>query len=154
MPSRAAAKTTIDTSPKASGERLKREIHVARARAGIGTDMELAQRAHVHYDTLMNWYSGRTTPRSNAVKAIADVIGVRFTTLLDAYEGRDAEPPELKEAIGLLVDEIRTAMVDERRARTKLMQAVTAAIAAALAEPVGVMDQEPVSVPSTLTRAR
>ena len=148
MTPRAVPKSSIDTSPAASGERLKREIHAARARAGIGTDIELAKRAHVSYDTLMNWYSGRTVPRAHVVKQVAEAVGVRFSLLLDAYEGKDPEPPELKEAIAMLADEIRTAMVDERRARIQLMRAVTAAITAAMGEPIGVM-ADPLSVPST-----
>ncbi len=103
--------------------------------------MELAKRAHVSYDTLMNWYSGRTIPRATGVKQVAEAMGVKYVKLLDAYEGNDPEPPELKEAVGLLIDEIRSSMVDERRARAQLMRAVTAAITAALSEPVGVMDQ-------------
>ena len=148
MATRTVPKSTIDTSPAASGERLKREIHAARARAGIGTDMELAKRSRVSYDTLMNWYSGRTVPRANVVKQVADAVGVKYSTLLDVYEGRDPEPPELKEAIAMLADEIRTALVDERRARAQLMRAVAAAITAAMGDPVGVM-AEPLSVPNT-----
>ena len=139
--------------PPTAGERLKREIHAARARAGIASDMELAQRSHVHYDTLMNWYSGRTVPRPGAVRQIAETLDVRFAVLMDAYEGKDAEPPELKEAIAILVDEIRSSLVEERRARAQLMRVITAAITSAM-EPVGVMDPEAVSVPITLTRAR
>jgi hypothetical protein len=134
------------------GERLKRAIHAARARAGISSDMELGRQARVHYDTLQNWYSGRTVPRPASIKQVADVLGVRYAELLDVYEGRDADPPELKDAVTALVAEIRAAMVDERRARAVLYRTMAAAITTAM-EPVPVMDTgEPLSVPSTSER--
>jgi transcriptional regulator with XRE-family HTH domain len=92
---------------KTGGPALKQAIHVARARASITSDMQLALRAGVSYDTLMNWYSGRTTPRPAELKKVADAMDVRLVELMDAWDGRDPEPPELADAIRDLVGEIR-----------------------------------------------
>jgi transcriptional regulator with XRE-family HTH domain len=74
----------------------------------------MAHRAQVSYDTLMNWYAGRTTPRPNELKKVADAIGVRLVDLMDAYEGREPEPPTLVDAIWALVDELRAARLAGR----------------------------------------
>lgn len=79
----------------------------ARAKPPITSDVQLAVRAGVHYDTLMNWYAGRTLPRGNALRQVADALGVKYADLQDAYDGRDPEPPTLVEAIQELVAEIR-----------------------------------------------
>lgn len=89
------------------GKALKQAIHVARARTDMTSDVELARRAHVSYDTLMNWYGDKTVPRPHEVKKVGDVLGVSYSDLIAAWEGKDPEPPPLQEAIAELVVEIR-----------------------------------------------
>lgn len=91
------------------GQALKRAIHVARERAGIPSDMQLARRSGVSYDTLMNWYAERTVPRPSELKKVAEQAGTSLVALMDAYEGRDPEPPTLVEALGELVAELRAS---------------------------------------------
>src|SRR5512135_3755462 len=107
VPMRTATKLTR----KEAGEALKRAVHVARSQAGIGSDVELSIRAGVSYDTLHNWYSGRTTPRPFQVAKVAEALGCPLDTLMAAYEGREpgAKPVE---------DELR-AVTDAVRALTK-----------------------------------
>lgn len=88
---------------QAAGGRLKQAIHVARARANIAYDTELALRSGVSYDTLMNWYGGKTVPRGAELRKVAHVLGVAYADLMAAYEGRDPEPPPLTDAIRELV---------------------------------------------------
>lgn len=102
----------------AAGARLKEAIHVARVRAGITSDTQLALRSGVHYDTLQNWYSGRTMPRAAALRMVADALGVKYSDLQDAYDGRDPEPPTLVQAIESLISELREGRA-EQRAETK-----------------------------------
>lgn len=97
------------------GQALKRAIHVARERQGIPSDMQLARAAGVSYDTLMNWYGDRTVPRPNELKKVADAAGTTLIALMDAYEGRDPEPPSLVEAIYALVAELRAERADRER---------------------------------------
>lgn len=106
------------------GPALKQAIHVARARAGITSDMQLALQSGVHYDTLMNWYGGRTVPRPAEVKRVADTLGVSYGDLLAAYEGREPEPPELHDAIRELVEEMRL----DRRQQTQAIASLTQAL--------------------------
>lgn len=89
------------------GAALKQAIHVARARTQLTSDMQLALRANVHYDTLMNWFGGRTIPRPAELKKVADALGISYGDLMAAYEGRDPEPQPLQDAIMELVGEIR-----------------------------------------------
>lgn len=113
------------------GAALKQAIHVAREQAGITSDTQLAVQADVSYDTLMNWFGNRTTPRPAELKKVADVLGARLVDLMDAYEGRDPQPPSLEAAILSLVDEMRVALYEARLARAQQEES-TAAILRAL----------------------
>lgn len=106
-----------DDQRKIGGAALKEAIHIARARSDITSDSQLALKANVHYDTLMNWYAERTTPRPAELKKVADVLGIRYTDLMDAFEGRDPQPPSLEEAIVELVDELRVFVLESRLSR-------------------------------------
>lgn len=117
------------------GQALKTAIHVARARTDITSDMELARRAGVSYDTFMNWFSGRTTPRPHEVKKVGDVLGVSYGDLIAAYEGAEPAAVPLEQAVAELIVEIRAAVVDERRARADMMRTITATLAASLISP-------------------
>jgi transcriptional regulator with XRE-family HTH domain len=99
------------------GQALKRAIHVAREREGIPSDMALARASTVSYDTLMNWYADRTVPRPAELKKVADAAGTTLVALMDAYEGRDPEPPTLVEALHELVQELR----EQHRQNRELM---------------------------------
>jgi len=114
---------------------MRQAIHEARARASIDSDTDLALRAGIHYDTLMNWYSGTTTPRPAAVRKVAEVLDVPYGDLLAAYDGRPAAAIPLEQAVAELIVEIRSAVVDERRARAELMRAIAASIAVAISTP-------------------
>jgi len=93
------------------GAALKRAVHVARARAGITSDTQLAVQAGVHYDTLMNWYGDRTVPRPAELKKVADALGASYGDFMAVYEGRDPEPTPLVDAIAELINEIRAERV-------------------------------------------
>lgn len=147
-------------SPRARGQRLRHAIHEARAAAGIDSDNQLALRANVHYDTLMNWYRGATVPRPSSVRQIADVLGVSYGDLLAAYDGREPAAVPLEQAVADLIVEIRVAVVGERQARTAMMRMIAASLAAALGPDVrgvaaasdGGQPVDKSSVPSTLSR--
>lgn len=100
-------RTTETPLSVGGGQALKRAIHVARARAGIVSDMELSRRAGVSYDTFMNWYGDKTLPRGHEIKKVADTLGVPYGDLMAVWEGRDLEPPPLQDAIRELVIEMR-----------------------------------------------
>lgn len=124
-----------------AGERLKRAIHIARPAVGITSDVDLATRAGVHYDTLMNWYAGRTVPRPAAIRQIAEILDVSYGDLLAAYDGREPEAIPLERAVTDLIAEIRIALVDERHARADLMRAIASSMVAAMsAPPIATMD--------------
>lgn len=108
------------------GQALKTAIHVARARAGILSDTALSLRAGVHYDTLMNWYSGRTTPRPFELSKVAKALDVPLNDLMSAWEGRPIEPPPLQDALRELVDELRLSRAQQHEATMALLQAIAA----------------------------
>jgi len=122
-------------SARDRGQALRQAIHEARARAGIDSDTQLAIQADVHYDTLMNWYSGATVPRPAMVRKVAAVLDVPYGDLLAAYDGRPAAAVPLEKAVADLIVEIRSSVVDERRARAEMMRAITATLAASLISP-------------------
>jgi transcriptional regulator with XRE-family HTH domain len=138
-------KSDKTSSARAAGQRLKQAIHVARERAGITSDIDLSEQADVHYDTFMNWYSGKTTPRPFQVRKVADVLGVPYGDLLAAYDGREPAAVPLEQAVAQLIVEIRASVVDERRARADMMRTITAALAGAISPPTPVptMDVPP-----------
>lgn len=111
-----------------SGQQLKRTIHVMRERAGIPSDMQMAREAGVSYDTLMNWYSGRTVPRPAELKKVADAIGTSLVALMDAYEGRDPEPPTLVDAIRELIGEMRLSRAQQDEATLAILRALGAIV--------------------------
>lgn len=141
--------------PKGGGRALKSAVHVQRARAGITSDVQLARQAHVHYDTLMNWFADRTVPRPAEVKKVATAIragqlaqgipdgsAVSFGELWAAYEGIDPEPPSLTEAILELVDELR----QDRAARAEWEQG--------LLEGLRILTDAPAAAGPSVGRAR
>ena len=121
---------------QSGGQALKRSIHMARERKGIPSDMQLARAAGISYDTLMNWYSGRTVPRPAELKKVADATGTTLVALMDAYEGRDPEPPTLVEAIRELVAEMRLSRAQQDEATVAMLHAL-GAMAAQLPSPQG-----------------
>lgn len=110
------------------GQGLKQAIHIARARTEITSDVELSRRAGVSYDTLMNWYGNKTTPRGHELKKVADVLGVRYVELMDAWEGRASEPPPLQEAIRELIAEMRLSRAQQDEATLAILQALAALV--------------------------
>jgi transcriptional regulator with XRE-family HTH domain len=115
---------------QSGGAALKRAIHIARARTEITSDMELARRAGVHYDTLMNWYGNRTTPRPFEVRKVAGILGVPLQDLMAAWEGYDPEPPPLQDAVRELVGEMRALIAESRLARAQQDEATMALLRA------------------------
>jgi hypothetical protein len=115
---------------QSGGPALKRAIHIARARTDITSDMELARRADVHYDTLMNWFGDRTTPRPFEVRKVAAVLGVPLQDLMGAWEGYDPEPPPLQDAVRELVGEMRALVAESRLARAQQDEATMALLRA------------------------
>jgi len=111
---------------QAAGKRLQRAIHVARARANILYDTELAIKAGVSYDTLMNWYGGKTVPRGVELRRVATFLGIKYADLMAAYEGTDPEPPELTEVIRELVDELRLSRAQQDEATMAILRALGA----------------------------
>lgn len=124
--------------PDPAGQRLKMAIRSRREAVGITSDLQLSKVATVSYDTFMNWFSGKTTPRPFEVRKVADVLGVPYGDLLAAYEGREPDAVPLEQAVADLIVEIRASIVDERRARADMMRTITAALAASLTGPAPV----------------
>lgn len=117
-----------DGRDRPAGERLKRAIRAARVQAGFTSDMQLSVRAHVHYDTFMNWFSGKTTPRPAEVKKVAEVLGVSYAELIAVYEGRAPEPVPLQDAIRELIEEMRLSRAQQDEATLALLRALAAVV--------------------------
>lgn len=113
------------TTTGSGGAALKVAIRAARAHSPYDSDMALSVAAGVHYDTLMNWYAGRTTPRPAEVRKVAAALGVPFSDLMAAYEGRDPEPAPLQDAIRELVDELRASRYADDARVNRLVEAIT-----------------------------
>ena len=145
-----AVRTEDATLPQSGGQALKRAIHVARERAGIATDIDLAQRAHVSYDTLMNWYADRTVPRPERLLALArELPGTSYTDLMAAYSGTAAEPPPLQETVSELVNLLRP-IVEQAVDREARLRAVEAELRLLREQPANGASQER-PVPRTTT---
>lgn len=100
------------------GPALKRQIHVARAEAGIPSDRELARRAGVRYQTLMDWYADRTRPTTGPLSRIATELALPVGDLWAAWEGDEAQPPKPDEG----------ALVEALHAQTRALSAQTSAL--------------------------
>lgn len=92
------------------------------------SDTQLSLRAQVHYDTLQNWYSGRTVPRPSELRKVADALGIRYADLQDAYDGRDPEPPTLVDAIEELIVELRAGRREQAEATNAILRTLGAAL--------------------------
>lgn len=117
------------------GAAIKQAIHVARAKAGITSDVQLAARSGVSYDTFMNWYGDKTTPRPAEVKRVADTLGISYGDLIAAYEGRDPEPQPLQDAIRDLIVEMRLSRAQQDEATLALLRALGAVVRRDPAQP-------------------
>lgn len=144
---RMAARRDVDAHREGGGKALRQAIHVARARAGMTTDTEVALAAGVSYDTLMNWYGDKTTPRPGEVRRVAIALGARFADLMAAYDGTDPEPVPLQDAIRELIEEMREGRRQQEIAALALIRATTAVLEAHGIEPVTSL-----SAPSTSRR--
>lgn len=91
--------------------------------------------AGVSYDTLMNWYADRTTPRPTEVRRVALALGARFADLMAAYDGTEPEPVPLQDAIRELVGELREQRAQQEVATLALLRAVNALMTRMGAEP-------------------
>jgi transcriptional regulator with XRE-family HTH domain len=92
------------------------------------SDTQLSLRAQVHYDTLQNWYSGRTIPRPAELRKVADALGIRYSDLQDAYDGRDPEPPTLVMAIEELIVELRRQREEQHQATSAILRTLGAVL--------------------------
>lgn len=101
-----------------SGLILKRAIHVARAAAGIRSDVALADAAGMRYQTLMDWYADRSRPTPGPLSKIAEVLDMPVADLWAAWEGRPTRPDDIAELVAALDrhTEAVTALVEELRA--------------------------------------
>ena len=117
--------------PDTAAQRLKRAIHVARASAGITSDIQLALRAHVSYDTLMNWFSGKTVPRGRELERVARAAGTSLWTLQAAYDGHAPEPQPLQDAVRELTVELRLLVREIQEDRERGADAASAFLKAA-----------------------
>lgn len=102
-----------------AGQRLKRAIHVARASKGMTSDMQLSVGSGVSYDTLYNWYSGRTTPRGAELRKMALFLGVPFSKLQAVYDGVEPEPLPLQDAVRDLVRSLDDLVAELRLTRAE-----------------------------------
>jgi transcriptional regulator with XRE-family HTH domain len=118
---------------RAAGDRLKRAIHVARARANILYDTDLSVRAGVSYDTLMNWYAGKTVPRGAELRRLGQTLGVSYADLMAAYEGLEPEPQPLQAAVRELVVTVQSLVSEIREDRQRGQDAAAAILRAAQA---------------------
>lgn len=110
---------TATDRKRTSGQRLKRALHVARAKAGLTSDTQVAHRANVGYDTLMNWYSGRTVPRPHELRKVTEALGASYAELWAVYEGVEPEPLPLQEQVGELVTVLRDLVLELRLTRAE-----------------------------------
>lgn len=120
-------------TPESGGRALQRAIHIARARAGITSDMALSLAAPVSYDTLMNWYAGKTRPRGAELQRVARALDIPYAALEAAYEGREPEPQPLHEAVAELTAVIGELVAEIREERERGQDAASAMLRAAAA---------------------
>lgn len=123
LPDRRRSRRELTPPPhdprREAGERLKRAIHVARARKGLTSDTSLSVQSGISYDTLYNWYSGRTRPRGKELRQLADFLGMAYSELEAVYEGRDPEPLPLQDAVRDLIRSLDDLVAELRLTRAE-----------------------------------
>lgn len=130
MLSRVSRPMRAEAARLGGGKALRQAIHVARAQAGFTTDRQVADASGVSYDTLMNWYGDKTTPRPTEVKRVAVALGARFADFMAAYEGVDPEPVPLQDAIRDLIEQMRAQMAQQELATMALLRTLNRLAAA------------------------
>jgi transcriptional regulator with XRE-family HTH domain len=96
------------------GQSLKRAIHRGRIEASIRSDRALAKQAGVRYQTLMDWYAGRTRPTPATLSQIAVALQVKLGDLWAAWE----RLPEAAPGVG---DPLVSALGDQTAAINRLV---------------------------------
>lgn len=75
-----------------AGRRLESAIRAAMlAHTPRLTVVGLARGAGVQRDTLYDWFTGKSTPETSTLTAVAQVLDVQMSSLLDAYQGRQPD---------------------------------------------------------------
>lgn len=83
------------------------------------SDVQVSERAGVSYDTLMNWFAGKTSPRGAEMRRVADALSVPYVALEAAYQGVEQEPLPLQESVRELVDSLNDLVAELRMTRAE-----------------------------------
>src|ERR1044072_3638008 len=67
------------------------------AAQGIGSVIELADISDVGRDTLYRWFRREAVPTPRAGGRVARALGVTYRELIDAFDGRGGEAPEVRD---------------------------------------------------------
>ena len=86
----------------------------------------------------MNWFGDKTVPRGAELQKVARALGIGYSNLEAAYEGRDPEPQPLQDAIRDLVEAI-SALVG----RLDVLTAGQATVAGEMMRALGVLGARP-----------
>jgi hypothetical protein len=88
---------------KQGGARLKEYVLDRFPVTGLDSLVQLAEEADVDYDTLHAWFRGRA-PSAKAGGRVAERLGVTYSELLAAYEGRDPMLPVRDDELRRLIE--------------------------------------------------
>jgi transcriptional regulator with XRE-family HTH domain len=77
------------------------------------SQVEVAQRLGVSATTVSDWYTGKKMPRSNSLKKISDLFGIKIADLMDDHEATSDS---------LYVSEEDKRLLAELRANLRLHQ--------------------------------
>ena len=77
---------------RSKGGRALEDLVKARALELRMSMRGLARASGVGTNTLYNWFSGKTAPRTGELSAVADALGLPLSVLLNTYQGRAESP--------------------------------------------------------------
>lgn len=72
---------------------IGKRIVIARKNAGL-TQMELAKRTNIPYQTIGHWERNAVSPRLSSLEKLADALGINVKTLICGQAAEDTEDTE------------------------------------------------------------
>ena len=85
----------------------------------------LARASGVGTNTLYNWFSGKTAPRTGELSAVADALGLPLSVLLNTYQGRAESPAGADQRMTISREELEALLQRAAEAAVRRVLAET-----------------------------
>ena len=110
---------------RSKGGRALEDLVKARALELRMSMRGLARASGVGTNTLYNWFSGKTAPRTGELSAVADALGLPLSVLLNTYQGRAESPAGADQRMTISREELEALLQRAAEAAVRRVLAET-----------------------------